>query len=146
MQSLIQLYESIVFKYSKLVLLAFVVALVGLSPFSSNFRLDASSDSLLLENDKALKYFRDVVASYSTTDYLVLTYSPKEGTDLFSDEVLDDISQMQDKLLQLDGANSIVSILGVPLVQSPPVTLAELKLVMIILQQLLLCRWTLIQK
>ena len=126
MQSLIQLYESIVFKYSKLVLLAFVVALVGLSPFSSNFRLDASSDSLLLETDKALKYFRDVVASYSTTDYLVLTYSPKEGIDLFSDEVLDDISQMQDKLLQLDGANSIVSILGVPLVQSPPVTLAEL--------------------
>ncbi len=119
-------YNAVIFKYSKLVLVAFVLILLGLSQYASNFRLDASSDSLVLENDKSLKYFRDVVANYNTSEILILTYSPLAGADLFSDEVLQDISSLQEKLLTLDNAESIISILNVPLVQSPQVTLAEL--------------------
>jgi len=100
--------------------------LLGLSQYVSNFRLDASSDSLVLENDESLKYFREVVANYSTADYLVLTYSPKGDADLFDDQVLNDIASLRDKLLALENAKAIVSILDVPLVQSPPVSLAEL--------------------
>ena len=129
-QTLINLYNTIIFKYAKLVLLLFFVLLLALSPFASNFRLDASSDSLVLENDESLKYFREVVANYSTSELLILTYSPlPQGgaeADLFSDDVLADISSLREKLLELDSAESIISILDVPLVQSPPVTLAEL--------------------
>ena len=118
------LYDNIVFKYSKWVLLLFVLLLVGLTPYAKNFRLDASSDSLVLENDKSLKYFQDVVSKYSTADFLVITYSP--NGDLFSPTVLDDLKALRDKVSGVNNVKSIISILDVPLVQSPPITLSQL--------------------
>jgi len=117
-------YDSLVFKHSKLMLLVFAVLLAMLSPFAGNFRLDASSDSLVLENDKSLKYFRDVVSQYSGSELLILTYSPQG--DLFADETLEDISKLRENLLQLDHVESVISIVDAPLTQSPPVTLGEL--------------------
>jgi len=75
------------------VLIVIALMIAFLSQFAGNFRLDASSDSLVLENDQSLKYFREVVSRYNTSDFLVLTYSPKE--DLFSDDVLDDLGVMR---------------------------------------------------
>jgi len=118
------LYDTIVFKYSKCVLLLFVLLVAVLSPYAKNFRLDASSDSLVLENDQSLKYFRDVVSKYSTADFLVITYSPKN--DLFSSPVLKDLTELREKMLKLNNVESIISILDVPLVQSPPISLAQL--------------------
>ena len=118
------LYDLIVFKYSKWVLLLFVLLLAALSPYAKNFRLDASSDSLVLESDKSLKYFRDVVSKYSSADFLVITYSPED--DLFAPEVLDDIEALREKVLELENVKSIISILDVPLTQSPPITLSQL--------------------
>ena len=43
---------------------------------TQNFNLDASSDALLLEGDKDLKYLRQVNERYGSKDFLVLTYSP----------------------------------------------------------------------
>lgn len=125
--SLINLYENTVFKHSKIVLLLIGLLVAVLSQYAGNFRLDASSDSLTLENDKSLKYFREVVGKYNTADFLVLTYSPSpEAGKLFSDEVLADLSALREKVLKLDNIQSIISILDVPLTQSPPLTLAEL--------------------
>jgi len=58
-------YDTLVFTHAKWVLLVFALILVSLWPFLDDFRLDTSSDSLVLENDKSLKYFRDVVSNYS---------------------------------------------------------------------------------
>ncbi|MCH2190918.1 MAG: MMPL family transporter [Gammaproteobacteria bacterium] len=117
-------YDRLVFGHSKWVLLAFVVLLVGLSKYAANFRLDASSDSLVLENDQSLKYFREVVSKYSAADLLIVTYSPKG--DLFDDSTLNDLSALREKILKVDMVAGVNSILDVPLTQSPPVTLAEL--------------------
>ena len=117
------LYDSIVFGHAKWVIIVLALLLAFLSQYASNFRLDASSDSLVLENDQSLKYFRDVVSKYNAGDLLVLTYSPQQ--DLFSDDVLADLSLMRERLLEVDNIKSIISILDVPLVQSPPVTLGE---------------------
>lgn len=125
--SLISWYEKLVFNHSKLVLLFIALLIAVLSQYASNFRLDASSDTLTLENDKSLKYFREVVGKYNTSDFLVLTYSPHESAgELFSDAVLADLSLLRQRLLKLDNIKSIISILDVPLTQSPPLTLAEL--------------------
>lgn len=117
-------YENIVFKRPFIVIALFALITILLSPYASNFRLDASSDSLVLENDASLRYFREEVSKYSTADLLVLTYAP--AGDLFSDASLNKLNSLRDKLIALDGVDSIVSILDVPLVQSPPVNLAEL--------------------
>jgi len=125
--SLIALYQHIFFNHSKWVLLLAALLLGFLSQYAGNFRLDASSDSLVLENDQSLKYYREVVGSYNTADFLVLTYSPKkEVGNLFSKPVLDDLTLLRQRLLDLGEAKSILSILDVPLTQSPPLTLAEL--------------------
>jgi len=116
-------YDAIVFGHAKWVVLVVALIVVFLSQYATNFRLDASSDSLVLENDKSLKYFREVVSKYNTGDLLVLTYAPEQ--DLFSDAVLEDISLLRQRLLEVDNIKSIISILDVPLVQSPPVTLGE---------------------
>lgn len=118
------LYDKLVFKNAKILLVIFALILIGLSQFSDNFRLDASSDSLVLENDESLKYFREVVSKYSAGDLLIVTYSPKG--DLFDDATLSDLSALRQKILTLDMVAGVTSILDVPLTQSPPVTLAEL--------------------
>ncbi len=105
----------------------FVVALLlGASAFFfKDFQLDASADSLVLENDKDLKYYRALRARYGSDDFLIVTYSPTG--DLFSDAVLADIKLLRDRLADLQRVASVTTILDVPLIDSPRVTLAELR-------------------
>jgi predicted RND superfamily exporter protein len=93
--------------------------------FAQAFTLDASSDSLLLEDDQDLRYLRDIRARYGSDDYLVVTYSTE--TDLFRPEVLEHIRQLRDELASLDGIASVISLLDVPLINSPRTTLQELQ-------------------
>ena len=66
----------IIIDFSKLTLLL-IAALICVSLYQSkNFNLDASSDALLLEGDKDLKYLREVNDRYGSKDFLVLTYTP----------------------------------------------------------------------
>jgi len=88
------------------------------------FRLDASADSLVLENDEALQYYRSVRARYGSDDYLIITYTPIQ--DLFSEAVLANLGRLRDEVAAMDQVESVISLLDVPLVQSPPLTLAEL--------------------
>ncbi len=89
-----------------------------------DFELDASADSLILENDASLKYYRSIREQYGSEDFLVVTYSPENN--LFSAEVLQQIAALRDQLRQLETVSSVVSLLDVPLVDSPPMTLAEI--------------------
>ncbi|MFT6408060.1 MAG: putative RND superfamily exporter protein [Arenicella sp.] len=116
-------YDRLVLSRPLYTLALFAILLLLLSQYVENFSLDASSDSLVLENDNDLHYYQKVVTKYGSSDYLVLTYSPK--SELFSDATLDDIGKLRDGLLSLPEIDSIVSILDVPLMQSPPQTLAE---------------------
>lgn len=118
------LYDRLVLRHYFWVIAFFIAIMVAISPYASNFRLDASSDSLVLENDESLKYFRQVVSKYASADLLILTYSPKQ--DLFGDEALADIVELKGKISKLDHVDSILSIVDVPLTQSPPLTIGEL--------------------
>ena len=91
---------------------------------TTDFELDASSDSLILENDDALKYFRSITKNYGSESFLIVTYSPKES--LFSNHTLADIAVLRDQLKALKHVKSVVSMLDVPLISSPPVTLTEI--------------------
>jgi predicted RND superfamily exporter protein len=105
-----------------LLLVALVVSFFGYH--TPAFRLDASADSLVLENDEALHYYRSIRARYGSDDYLIATYTPME--ELFSAAVLADLQALRDELMAMDRVESVTSLLDVPLIQSPPVTLAEL--------------------
>ena len=105
--------------------LIFVVLVVaGFSYHIPKFKLDASAESLVLENDNALEYYRKISKVYGSDDFLVITYSPFQ--DLMSDEVLADIKALSSELLKLDRIHSIDNILNVPLLNSPRVEIGKL--------------------
>ena len=105
--------------------LVFVTLIVvGFSYHIPNFKLDASAESLVLENDNALEYYRKISKVYGSDDFLVITYSPKK--DMMSDEVLADLKALSDELSKLDRIHSIDNILNVPLLNSPRVEIGKL--------------------
>lgn len=104
--------------------LIFIVALV-LALGLPNFKLDASADSLTLEHDRDVDYFREIFSRYQSGDFLVITYTPK--VELFSDESLQTLTQLRDELSRIEGVSGVQSMLDVPLLYSPVRTLGELK-------------------
>lgn len=105
--------------------LMFVFLVVGYFSFQiPNFKLDASAESLVLENDDSLQYYRTISKSYGSDDFLIITYAPTK--DLMSDAVLADLKSLSDELAGLDRVHSIDSILNVPLLNSPRVEISKL--------------------
>ena len=121
---LIRLYNQWVLDKPRIWLGVIVLVLVGFGFTITNFKLDASSDSLVLENDEDLRYYRTVNKAYGTDDFLVITWTPK--ADLLSDESLAGLQGLKDDLLKLDRIEKVISILDVPLFNSPRITLSEL--------------------
>jgi predicted RND superfamily exporter protein len=105
-----------------LVVLAIVAAFGVQTP---HFRLDASSDSLVLENDEALEYYRVVRERYGSDDYLIVTYTPEAP--LFDADVLRDLGRLRDALRVLERVEGVRSILDVPLLENRPVGLSDLR-------------------
>ena len=74
-----KIYESSIIEKPKFTLLVLIILLLSFGYFTKDFQLDASSDTLLLENDPDLKYLREVNTKYGSKDFLVLTYTPKDN-------------------------------------------------------------------
>jgi len=91
---------------------------------AKDFKLDASAETLVLQNDKDLQYSRLIDSRYGLQDYLIMIYAPKG--DLFSDTALANLSRLRDELRKLKRVSSVVSILDAPLLESPPVPIKEL--------------------
>jgi len=118
------LLKKTIIKHPAISLFFIFLAVVFFTFHADNFKLDASADSLVLENDEALRYFRKTYSQYSANDYLVLTYTPK--ADLFTPPVIDDLKNLTDQIHNLKYVDSVVSILNVPLLFSPKITISEL--------------------
>jgi len=124
-KNIMQLYERIVLKHPILTIFLVLIIVVGVGSYAKDFHLDASADSLLLENDQDLKYFRTINKNYGSAEFLVISYSPKH--DLYAPETLDDLRKLRDSLLKIERVKSVVSILDVPLIDSPRLTMGDLK-------------------
>ena len=123
--SLAQFHEKYLLANPTLSLL-FIIFLTAISIwYVQDFKLDISADSLVLENDKDLQYYRSINARYGSDDYLIITYTPK--IDLFDRQVLGDIALLKNSLVGVGRVESVISILDVPLIASPAITLRELQ-------------------
>lgn len=108
-------------RWTLLLLTVFTLAAAAGLP---RFKLDASADSLTLEADKDLDYFRQVSKQFNSGDFLVVTYTPKQ--DLFSTGALDHLGKLQAELAAIEGVETVNSILNVPLLYSPKQNLREI--------------------
>lgn len=125
LQRLSSVYRSLIISHPLATLITIILltllAVIGLP----NFKLDASADSLTLENDSDIDYFREINKRYQHGDFLVVTYTPEE--DLFSDHSIAVMQQLRDELAAVQGVENVVSMVDVPLLYSPRRSLAEQK-------------------
>ena len=119
------IYLHLILTNPKRVLFVMLLVLVSMLSFSTNFKLDASADSLILENDKDLLIYRDTVERYSTQEFIVMTYSPRQGK-IFDKNNLLLIKNLKEKLLSVKNISSVISIIDVPLVESSEIPLIEM--------------------
>ena len=118
------LYKNYLLKYPKIILLLMAVFVVFMALFAMKLEIDASAETLLLEDDKDLEFSRDVAKRFETSSSLVITYTTED--DLLSQENIDNIKKLSTYIKTLKIVESINSIVNVPLLQSPPIPLKEL--------------------
>jgi predicted RND superfamily exporter protein len=121
---LTRFYDKIILERPGLVILCLLAIFVIFGYQATNFKLDASAETLILETDIDLKYARLIKARYGDYDYLLMIYSPRG--DLFSDKTLTTLARLRDELTQLERVSEVVSILDAPLLESPPVPVKQL--------------------
>ena len=121
--TLANLYKNVVIKKAKFLFVFLLLILITFSFFFKNFNLDASSDSLLLENDADLKYLREVNKRYGSRDFLVLTYAPKLAFD--NKETIINLQYFKSKIEKLDWVDNVITILDIPLLKNSEELLIE---------------------
>ena len=87
------LYQSLILKNPRII---FIILILITSFFLINtkeFRLDASSETLLIDGDPDLKYLKEINQKYNSKDFLVLTFTPKE--DLISESSITNIPSLK---------------------------------------------------
>ena len=110
------IYKKLVIDFSKLTLSLITLILVFSLYQAKNFNLDASSDALLLEGDKDLKYLREINERYGSKDFLVLTYTPVSS--FIEKETILNLQLLKSKIEKLTWVDSVITIIDVPLLKS----------------------------
>ena len=114
-KTLIRGYLSATQRYAIATLTVIALVVGALGAFAWRIELDASAESLVLERDTDLQYYRDIRARYGSDDFVVVTYRP-EGA-LFDQQTLARIESLRDELAGLKRVASVVSLLDVPLLR-----------------------------
>ena len=105
-------------KYSVLLgLIVFVIlALQGIS----NFRFDASSETLVLDNDESFNVYEEVNEQFGTSDFVIVA---AQSQDLFSEKKLSELQVLKEKIENIPEIESVISILDAPIFMQPKVSL-----------------------
>ena len=70
---MVRVYDTLVLHNPKPVLVVLLFILIFFGYHTQNFKLDASADSLLLEDDADLEGFRKIHEPYPSNDLLIVT-------------------------------------------------------------------------
>ena len=112
-----KIYNTFILKYPILVLLLLSLFVSILGYYSTKVEVDASAETLLLDDDKDLKFFREINKRYNNSNFLIVTFTPHEN--LLSNQSLDTIRTLSKEFLTVKNIEGVDSILTVPLLQSP---------------------------
>jgi len=117
-------YDKLILAHPLVTLIVMAIPLGFFGYWVHNFSFDATSDSMVLEDDPDLHFYDETRQMFGSDDYVVLTVTPDEP--LFSRPVLEELEEIHNALAELDNVASVTSILNVPLFKSPPVALMEI--------------------
>jgi predicted RND superfamily exporter protein len=117
------LYENTILKNPKSIFVILLITLLSFGYYSKDFRLDASSETLLIEGDPDLEYLREITDRYGSKEFLVLTYTPNEG--MVTDTSVNNLLSLKYKIQSLDWVHSVITLLDIPLLNNSDAPLQE---------------------
>ena len=117
------LYQNFVLKNPKAVFVLLLITVLSFGYYSKDFRLDASSETLLIEGDPDLAYLQEVTERYGSKDFLVLTYTPNEG--MVTDKSINNLLSLKYKIQSLNWVHNVITLLDIPLLNNSDAPLQE---------------------
>ena len=112
-----KLYQRLILKHPLSVLLIVLLSIFLFSFNVSKLEIDASAETLLLDDDKDLAFARVLAKRFKSDEVLVMAYQPK--ADLLSVQSIDTLKALTAELEALPMVSSVTSLLTVPLLYSP---------------------------
>ena len=117
------LYQNTVLKNPKAIFALLIIAVLSFGYYSKDFRLDASSETLLIEGDPDLSYLEEIKERYGSKEFLILTYTPNEG--MVSDASVNNLLSLKYKIQTLNWVHSVITILDIPLLENSDAPIQE---------------------
>ena len=117
------LYQNFILKNPKVIFALLIVVILNFGYYSKDFRLDASSETLLIEGDPDLTYLKEVSKRYGSKDFLILTYTPNEG--MITDSSINNLLSLKYKIQSLNWVHSVITLLDIPLLDNSDAPLQE---------------------
>ncbi len=118
-----QFYQNFILRYPKLIFVILLITLLSFGYHSKNFKLDASSETLLIDGDPDLKYLQEISKRYGSKDFLILTYTPNES--MVSNISINNLLSLKYKIQSLNWVHSVITLLDVPLLNNSDTPLQE---------------------
>ena len=111
-----QFYQNAVLRNPKSIFVILLITLLSFGYFSKDFRLDASSETLLIEGDPDLEYLKEITERYGSKEFLVLTFTPNQKMN--TDTSINNLLSLKYKIQSLDWVHSVITLLDVPLLNN----------------------------
>ena len=107
------------FFYSAIILLAIFCSSLGIN----NFRFDASSETLILDNDVDYKIYEQTNDDFGSSDFLILAI--QSSKEIFTLDNLQNLQNLRDKIQVIEGVDSVVSVFDAPILEQPKLSLIK---------------------
>ena len=120
---LAQMYQNLVLKNPKAIFILLIISILSFGYYSKDFRLDASSETLLIDGDPDLAYLEEISERYGSKEFLILTYTPNEG--MVTDSSINNLLSLKYKIQSLDWVHSVITLLDIPLLSNSDAPLQE---------------------
>lgn len=110
--------------YHRFFLVLSLILTVVFGFFLPKLKVDASTQTLLIEKDKDLEFFKTISTRYKSPNFLILAYTPDD--ELLSKKTLEHIKEISSDILKIDGVKSVFSIINAPLLENKKLLISEL--------------------
>ena len=107
------------FLYSAIILLGIFCSSLGIN----NFRFDASSETLILDNDVDYQIYEQTNDDFGSSDFLILAI--QSSNEIFTLDNLQNLQNLRDKIQVIEGVDSVVSVFDAPILEQPKLSLIK---------------------
>ena len=108
---------------NKNIVLAILTTLcVILFSWIDKFRFDASSETLVLEDDLSYEMYEEINDRFTSSEFLVVALIDQ---DIFSNQSLINLSNLEAKLEEVVNVSNVISVLDAPLFEQPKLSLVK---------------------